>query len=165
MMEKLNLAYATNNKPIPTERNYRLQLIEKTDLFIKKIRWKAIFYDMKFNNKNKNNSNISNNMKDNSKNNGDGTLKKNSSRYGIKSNKYPPQMKDLIAFEKKMTYLVHQIRFRKVKSKFQEKLYKDLKTIKSSNKTITPVGKTTNMYKLTKDEYNKLLGNTVTATY
>ena len=159
------MAYSTNNKPIPTERNYRLQLIEKTDLFIKKIRWKAIFYDMKFNNKNKNNSNINNNMKDNSKNNGDGTLKKNSSRYRIKSNKYPPQMKDLIAFEKKMTYLVHQIRFRKVKSKFQEKLYKDLKTIKSSNKTITPVGKTTNMYKLTKDEYNKLLGNTVTSTY
>ena len=101
MMEKLNLAYSTNNKPIPTEKNYRLQLIERTDLFIKKFRWKAIFYDMKFNNKSKNNSNINYNMKDNSKNNGDGTLKKILRDYGIKSNKYPPQMKDLIAFEKK----------------------------------------------------------------
>ena len=75
MMEKLNLAYSTNNKLIPTEKNYRLKLIERTDLFIKKFRWKAIF-----NNKSKNNSNINYNMKDNSKNNGDGTLKKNSSR-------------------------------------------------------------------------------------
>ena len=75
----MNFAYSTKNIPIPTERNYKLQLIEKIELFIKKIRWKAIFYDMKLNNKNKNNSNINNNLKDNSKNNGDGTQKENSS--------------------------------------------------------------------------------------
>ena len=48
------MAYSTKNLPIPTERNYKLQLIEKTELFIKKNWWKAIFYDMKLNNKNKN---------------------------------------------------------------------------------------------------------------
>ena len=48
------MAYSTKNMPIPTERNYKLQLIEKTELFIKKNWWKAIFYDMKVNNKNKN---------------------------------------------------------------------------------------------------------------
>ena len=112
MMEKLNLAYSTKNIPIPTERNYKLQLIEKTELFIKKVRWKAIFYDMKLNNKNKNKSN-NNNIKNNSKNNGDDTQKENSSRYGIKSNKCPLQVKDLIAFEKDMIDLVHQIRYRK----------------------------------------------------
>ena len=82
MMEKLNLAYSTKNIPIPTERNYKYQLIENTELFIKKIRWKTIFHDMKLNNKNNNN----NNMKNNSKINGDGTQKEHSSRYGIKSN-------------------------------------------------------------------------------
>ena len=51
-MVKLNLTYSTKNIPTPTERNYKLQLIEKTDLFIKNIRWKAIFYNMKLNNKN-----------------------------------------------------------------------------------------------------------------
>ena len=91
---------------------------------------------MKLNNKNKNNSTIKNNMKDNSKNNGDGTQKENPSRYGIKSNKCPPQVKDLIAFEEDMIDLVHQIRFRKVKSNFQRKLNKDWNTIKSSNKTL-----------------------------
>ena len=90
MMEKLNLAYSTKNIPIPTERNYKYQLIENTELSIKKIRWKTIFHDMKLNNKNKNNNNINNNMKDNSKINGDGTQKEHSSRYGIKSNTCPP---------------------------------------------------------------------------
>ena len=71
-------------------------------------------------------------------------------------------MKDLITFEEDRIHLVHQIRFRKVKSNFQRKLTKDLKTIKSSNKTLTPADKTSNMYKLTKDEYNDLLDNAVT---
>ena len=121
MMEKLNLTYSTKNIPIPTERNYKLKLIEKTELFIKKVRWKAIFYDMKLNNKNKNKSK-NNNIKNNSKNNGDDTQKENSSRYGIKSNKCPPQVKDLTAFGEDVTDLVHQIRFRNVKSNFQRKL-------------------------------------------
>ena len=116
------------------------------------------------NSKNKNSS-INNNMKDNRKNNGDGTQKENSSRYRIKSNKRLPQVKDLIAFEEDMVDSVHQIRFRKVKSNFQRKLNKDLKTIKSSNKTLMPADETSNMYKLTKDEYNHLLDNAVTATY
>ena len=64
---------------------------------------------MKLNNKNKNSNS---NMK-NSKNNSDSTQKEDSSRYGIKSNKYPLQVKDLIAFEEDMIDLVHQIKFRK----------------------------------------------------
>ena len=73
-------------------------------------------------------------------------------------------MKDLIAFEEDLTDVVHRIRFRKVKGNFQRKSKKDLKTIESSNKTLTPADKTSNMYKLTKDEYNHLLDNSVTAT-
>ena len=87
---------------------------------------------MKLNNKNKNNNS---NMK-NSKNNSDSTQKEDSSRYGIKSNKYPLQVKDLIAFEEDMIDLVHQIKFRKVKSDFQRRLNKNLKTIKSSSETL-----------------------------
>ena len=85
MMEKLNLGYSTKNIPIPTERNYKLQFIEKTEPFIKKNWWKTIFYDMKLNNKNKNKSNINSNIKENSKNNGDDKQKENSSRYRKKA--------------------------------------------------------------------------------
>ena len=41
----------------------------------------------------------------------------------------------------------------------------DLKTIKLSRKALTPADKLLNMYKLTKDEYNRLLDNAVTAVY
>ena len=75
-------------------------------------------------------------------------------------------MKDLIAFEKDRIDLAHQIGFRKVKSNFRRKLNKDLKAIKSSNKTLTPADQISNMYKLTRNEYNHLLEHAVpTATY
>ena len=112
---------------------------------------------MKLNNKNKNSSNINNNLKDNSKIKGESTQKENSSRYGIKSNQCPPQRKDIIAFEEDMIDLVHRAKTLKQR--------KDFKATKSSNKTLTSAGKTLNMYKLTKDEYNHLLDNGVTATY
>ena len=63
-------------------------------------------------------------MKGNSKNSDDDAQKENSSRYGIKSNKYPPQVKNRIAFEEDMINLIHQIRFPKVKSNFQRNLSK-----------------------------------------
>ena len=37
--------YMTKNIPIPSERNYKLQLVEKIKIFIKRMRWKAITYD------------------------------------------------------------------------------------------------------------------------
>ena len=85
---------------------------------------------MELNNKNKKKSNSNNNMKEDSKNNSDNTQKENSLMYGIKTNKCPPQVKDLIAFEEETIELVHKIRFCKVKRNFQRKLRKDLKAIK-----------------------------------
>ena len=82
-MEKLNLAYSTKNILI-------LQLIKKIHLFIRKTQWKAIFYDMKVN------SNNNNNLKDNSKSkNGVGRQKEVSSKYGVRTNKFPPQVKQI----------------------------------------------------------------------
>ena len=43
-MEKLNLGYSLKNIPPPIERAYKLPLIEKIELFIKKLWWKAIFF-------------------------------------------------------------------------------------------------------------------------
>ena len=132
---EIELGIFNKNVPIPTERNYKLQLIEKTALFIKKIRWKAVFYDIKLNSENKNNSSINSNMRDNSKNNDDGTQKESSSRHGIKNNKCLLQVKDLIAIEEDMIDLVHQIRFHKVNSNFQRKLNKELNTNKIVKQT------------------------------
>ena len=63
-----------------------------------KIRWKAIFIDMKLNNKNNNNCNNSMNVKRRS--NCNINQQENPSRYGIKRNKLSPsKTKDLVAFK------------------------------------------------------------------
>ena len=46
-MKKLQFDYSYKNIPIPTERNYKLQLMEKIELVIKRMRWKAHFYNEK----------------------------------------------------------------------------------------------------------------------
>ena len=43
-MEKANFGYSLKNIPTPNQRTYKLQLIEKIELFIKKLGWKAIFF-------------------------------------------------------------------------------------------------------------------------
>ena len=35
--------YSVKNIPIPTKNAYKMQLIEKIELFVKRMRWKAIF--------------------------------------------------------------------------------------------------------------------------
>ena len=44
-MEKKTYNYSTKNISIPSERNYRLQLVEKIEILMKRMRWKAIMYD------------------------------------------------------------------------------------------------------------------------
>jgi len=43
-MEKLNLGYSTKNIPIPSEKDYLRCLIEKTEHFLRRMRWKAHFF-------------------------------------------------------------------------------------------------------------------------
>ena len=44
VMEKLQLRYSPKNIPIPSERSYKLQLMDKIDQVIKRMGWKAFFY-------------------------------------------------------------------------------------------------------------------------
>ena len=44
-MEKKTYNYSTKNIPTPSERNYNLEWVEKIEIFIKRMRWKAIMYD------------------------------------------------------------------------------------------------------------------------
>lgn len=143
-MEKINLGYSVKNIPIPSERTYLLQLLEKIEAVIKRMRWKATFF-------------LSND------NNDDEQPKVQ--RYGLKSEGTPKQIKELAPFEEDLIRLVKDIKFRKVKNDFQTKLSKDIRKIGSSTKTVTPADKTSNMYRLTKEEHDKLLKDAVTATY
>ena len=85
--------------------------------------------------------------------------------YGLKNLKTPPPIDELAAFENDLIELVKNIKFRPVLNQLQRTLKSDIKLIQQSNKTLTPADKTSNMYRLTKEEYNKLCRNAITSTY
>ena len=134
MMEKVNFGYSIKNIPIPSERTYLLQPMEKVEMIITRMRWKATHFN-------------SNDSRDNIK-------EENTEWYGLKSPYSPRQVKELIPFENDLVELIRNIKFRKIRNNFQEKLKEDIKLIKKSNKTMTFVDKTSNMYRLTKEEYD-----------
>ena len=92
----------SKNIPIPSERAYLLQLMEKIEMFITRMRWKAIHFNSKTN--------------DNS-----------SERYGLKTLKCPKQVKELVPFENDLIDMLKVINFRKVKNQFLTKLKNDIK--------------------------------------
>ena len=51
--------------------------------------------------------------------------------------------------------LIKNIKFRKIRNTFQEKFKEGIKLIKESNKTMTSTKKTSNMYRLTKEQYDQ----------
>ena len=51
--------------------------------------------------------------------------------------KTPRQVKELIPFENDLVELITNIKFRKIKNTFHEKLKEDIKLIKDSHKTVT----------------------------
>ena len=68
-------------------------------------------------------------------------------------------------FEEDLIKLVKNLRLRKVDNKFQRALAKDLKGIRSSNKTLTAVDKKSNIYRLSKEEYSSFLQFAIKSKY
>ena len=66
---------------------------------------------------------------------------------GLRSTRCPGKVNELVPFEKDLIALVKNIKFRKVKNHFQEKLQQDIKLIKTSDKTMTLADKTNIMYR------------------
>ena len=82
------------NIPLPSEKLYKTVLIEKVEVLIKRVRWKAHLYE-----------NI-------------GLNTSNPLNYIFKSRKSPPQHKDLMQFENDWLELIKGIIFKKLKNKF-----------------------------------------------
>ena len=93
------------------------------------------------------------------------TAHKTGFTFGLNSTKCPPQVKQLVPFEEDLIKLVKNLRFWKVDNKSQRTLAKDLKGIRSSSKNLTAGDKTSNMYRLSKEEYWNFLQNAFTSTY
>ena len=44
IMETFNITYSKKNIPIPSENEYKLKLLMKTENFLKRMRWKALTF-------------------------------------------------------------------------------------------------------------------------
>ena len=145
-MEKLQFDYSYKNIPIPTERNYKLQLMDKIELVIKRMRWKAHFY----------------NERKDAKENETHTIPET---YGLKSLNCPPQVRELIQFESDLLDIIKSLKFGKTRSSFQNILKDDINTINNTDTILTFADKTSNLYILKKEQYQKMLNNSITTTY
>ena len=122
-MEPVNLGYSTKNIPIAKPTEYLKCLIDKTDSFLRRVRWKAYHFL-------------------------NPTEHSTTKTYGFPTTKSPPPIKELNVFEDKMLKLIQNIEFKKDKCEFQKQLSQDTSKIKADAKMYIPADKTTNYYRL-----------------
>ena len=96
------------NIPLLSEKVYKTILIEKVELLIKRMRWKAHLYE------------------------NSGLNTSNPLHYIFKSRKCPPQLEDLVQFENDLLVPIKSVIFKKVKKKLLDQLHKDISSIKKS---------------------------------
>ena len=139
-MEPINFGYSTKNIPVARPKEYLRCLIDKTESFLRRMRWKAFHF----------------------MNPTEPTTKET---FGFKTTKSPPMIKDLDAFEDKMLALIQNVQFKKADSDFQHVLSRDAKKIRDDTKLLIPADKSTNYYRLDTESYNKLLTTSITKAY
>ena len=142
-MDKINFGYSIKSIPIPSNQHYLKCLLEKLNSFIRRLRWKAYFFD----------------------HHDEHAQNEDNNNYGFKSERTPPQINDLIDFEADLYRMARSVSFRKVSNPFQNKLACDVKTINSSPDLFVPADKTTNLYKVEVNNYEKLLQDSITNKY
>ena len=140
-MDKHTLNYSTKNIPLPTKKQYLKSLTVKVEKVIKRMRWKAFFFDKQ------------------------STTDQTNITYGFNTRKCPPKNPELSNFESGLLDMIKQISFKPARNQFQEQLTRDIKIIKSSQKAFIPADKTRNFYEMDKTSYDKLFIQNVTKTY
>ena len=135
-MERIKFDYCLKNIPIPSRKSHQLQLIDKTESAIKRMRWKAHF-------------SLSNTYDTNDN--------MDKETYGFKSKHHPGIIKELERFEKYLFDIANSLKFRNTTDDFQKQLKEDVSSIISSSDVLIFADKTNNIYKATPEQYKKLL--------
>ena len=112
-----------------------------TESFIQRVRWKVFYF---FNGPSK---------------------KPKFETYGFKTPNNAPSHNELTNFESDMSKLVSNIVFNNSDSSFQKKMKSDLKQINKSKEIFVKADKTSNIYSVSKQNYEKLLTENITAHY
>ena len=95
-MERVTFNYSTKNIPVASDKEYIKQFIDKTEQFLRRMRWKAFHF----------------------LNQEKSTAKET---FGFKTKNCPPVIEELRKFEEGMTQIIQKIKFRKINCEFQNK--------------------------------------------
>lgn len=114
--------------------------MDKMANFFKRMRWTVIHYENNFKNDQK-------------------------ETFGFKTSKTPEQQDPLVPFENDMYDMLCNIKFKNHQNKFQKQLAKDVKEIKSSNLVYVKADKSTNVYIMKPEHYDKMRTESITNTY
>ena len=149
-MNAKNFEYSLKNIPSPSKAAYIKSLIDKVEHFIKRLRWKAFFFEKE----REEESSSDNSSEDEQRN-----------TFGFKTPLTPPKSHLLNAFENDMYDIIKKVDFDPRLNDFQQKLKRDCRDINASQKLLIPADKSTNLYELDKEQYNKLLAENITKSY
>ena len=139
-MERFNISYSKKNIPIPTEKEYKIQLVAKVVSFTKRMRQKALKFLGKLGSKEK-------------------------ETFSLKSDKCPLSVDVLAKFESDLLAIVHNVEFRPGRNSFLSKLKDDVKVINNTKEVLVNGDKSSNTYKRNKNAYNKYVIEDITKTY
>ena len=139
------------NIPTHSKSSYLYKLIDKVEKVLKRMRCKALFFD-------RDQANVNTNVNNNAQH-------QHINYFNLKTRKCPPQIQDKKEFENDIQTMIESMKFRSAQNKFQKMLKDDLKLINSSKNIFLSADKTQNFYKITKEDYEKILHKNVTKKY
>ena len=142
-MDTYTPEYSLKNIPYPSHHAFQLALTEKIEDFIKRLRWRTLFY-----------------LEPQEDNN---CTKKEV--YNLKSQNTPPTNRLLDPFEADLFRLIKKVKFKRGNNNFQMKFSRDIKELKSSKCIWLRADKSRNMYKVEPSKYQEILNNKITDDY
>ncbi len=140
-MHSVQFNYSMKNIGIPGKNQYLRSLINKTENVIHRMRWKAHFFM-----------------------NGDNGLSRND-HFGLPSSKCAPPIKEMKDFEEDLIHLISNVKFRNVNNPFLNQISEDTRKVNDSKNIFVFADKSTNVYEMSPEHYNKLLSENITKSY
>ena len=118
-------------------------MVEKVESFVRRLRWKAYHFCKEHK---ENNSNQCKN-------------------FGLETVVTPPQNEDLNAFENNIYDIIRNVEFTNIRNEFLDHLNRDIESTRSSKNVLVFADKSTNLFELSCENYQKLLHNNITKTH
>ena len=151
---KKTFDFSMKNIPYAGIDSVMKSLIFRTEDFINRFRWVAIFF-LKDEEDRKNGIDVSIEEDE----------EERKETYGFRTSNIPQAPKEIAEFENDLWSLVESVEFDTKKNKFQNKLHKELKEIQKSENLLVPADKTSNMYSVKPETYKKLMKDNITQNY